>query len=774
MRGFIVDSGHSTIDNKEYIDLFGKLESGESFVARQEIKPYLFIEEKNKKRVDKLLKKFIVSDTDLRTFQGEKVVKISSGLSSELNKLIAHLHDLEIPTYEADVKLYSRYCIDHGIRGSIDIEGEYELAERINRAYTNAEIKPSDYTPALSVLSIDIETDKNSGALYCIGLYGKNYQKTLFVGKNKMKNAETFSTEEECLEAFKKEIINKDPDIITGWNIIDFDLAYLQGKFAKYGISPDLGRDRSNMKLRIESNYMRNSSCTIKGRQVLDGLNLLGDSFIKEAPMIKKLHFDSLSLEDVSQAILGEGKLIKGKERHNEIDKLYKSNPEALVEYNMKDCKLVYDILQKTSIISLAVTRSRLTGMPLDRITASIAAFDSVYIRAARDKGLVSPTSHFKRKEERIKGGFVKDAKPGIYPDVLVLDFKSLYPSIIRTFNIDPASHLEKAEKGCIETPNKTYFRNTAGILPEIIESLHKEREKAKKEKNELASYALKITMNSFFGVLASPNCRYFSLDVANAITSFGRDIIQQTAGFVEKGKHHVIYSDTDSVFVSANTSGKGAEALGIELQDSVNKFYQEYVKKNYNRTSFLELEYEKHYKAFMIPSTRKVIEGAETTGAKKRYAGLLSTGELEIVGLEAIRGDWTEAAGEFQKELLMKVFKKEPYEQFIQKFIRDIIAGKYDDELIYRKSIRKDLSEYTKTTPPHVKAARKLPVLDSTVIQYYITEDGPEPIQLHKHKIDYEHYLKKQIAPIAEQVLGLLGKSFEEVMKGSKQAKLF
>ena len=777
MKGFIVDAAPTTVNGKEYIDLFGRLDSGESFVARQEVIPYLFIEEKDRKKNEKVLKKYTLEQTNLKTFKGESVLKVSFPLAEELNKLSKYFNESKMQTYEADVKPYFRYIIDNNLLGAIEIEGDYEMAERVNRAYVNAEIKPSTSVPILSVLSIDIETDKNGGDLYCIGLYGKNYEKTFLVGKKKVKdvkNVEIFEDEESCLEAFKAELIKKDPDIITGWNVIDFDLNYLQKRFAKYKIQTDFGRDKSNMKLRIESNYMKSSSCKIEGRQVLDGLNLLGDPFIKEAPMVKKLHFESLSLEDVSQAILGEGKLIKGDDRHSKIDEYYKQAPEKLVAYNRLDCKLVYDILEKTNIIQLAVERSIQTGMLLERITSSIAAFDSLYIRTARQRGLVSPTNIFRKKEERIKGGFVKDAKSGIYHDVVVLDFKSLYPSIIKTFNIDPASQLEKKEKDCIESPNKAYFTNSEGLLPEIIHKLHLEREKAKKESKELASYALKITMNSFFGVLASPNCRYFNLDMANAITSFGREIIQETAARIEKEKHEVIYSDTDSIFLKAETSGKGAEKLGLEIQNSINDFYQDYVKKKYGRNSFLELEYEKHYKAFMIPAVRKTVEGVETAGAKKRYAGLLSNGELEIVGLEAIRGDWTEAAQEFQRELLIKVFKKEPYEQFILKFIKDLAAGKYDSKLIYRKSIRKDLAEYTKTTPPHVKAARKLPVLDSTVIQYYITEDGPEPIQLLKHKLDYEHYMKKQIAPIAEQVLTLLGKSFDDIIKGTKQAKLF
>src|SRR3989344_3796819 len=209
--------------------------------------------------------------------------------------------------------------------------------------------------------------------------------------------------------------------------------------------------------------------------------------------------------------------------------------------------------------------------------------------------------------------------------------------------------------------------------------------------------------MNSFYGVLASPNCRFFNLKMANAITHFGRFIIQLTAKEIEKLGLKVIYSDTDSVFVivEKEINIKEADKIGIEIQNKINNFYNDYVKKNYNRQSFLELEFEKQYVSMMLPKTRSSQEGA-----KKRYAGLIEKDgkeTLEITGLEAIRGDWTEAAQDFQRELLTKTFHKENPSEFIKSFVKKINEGKLDSKLIYKKSIRKDLDKYTKTTPPHV-----------------------------------------------------------------------
>ncbi len=776
MKGYIIYPTYETINNETIVQLYGKLENGQSFVTINKLKPYFYIKEKDLKRVEKLIAKYEIEKVDLTNFQEEKVIKISASNQQDLNKLHQEIHK-KVDTYEADIKPHTRFLIDNNILQTIKIDGEYQSSEKIDRIYENPKISSIEpFKPKLKVLSIDIESSKKSGELYCIGLYTENEKKVFMITNHKLKNIVPCKNEVDCLEKFKSELIKIDPDIITGWNFIDFDLVYLKNLFNKNKIPFDIGRNNDNLRLRIESGFFRTSSANISGRQALDALSLIRDPFIKEAPTIRNSEFESYTLEDVSQVILKKGKLLKGKFRHEEIEGLYKKNTleshQKLADYNLKDCELVYEILEKTKMIDLAVERSILTGLPLDRITASIAAFDSLYLRKARSKGLVCPTTRFKNKEERITGGYVQSLNPGIYNNVLILDFKSLYPSIIKTFNIDPASYLEKKEKDSIESPNKAYFKNNSGILPEIIEKLHQAREKAKSEKRELASYAIKIIQNSFFGVLANPNCRFFNLNIANAITHFGQFIIKLTAKEIEKLGYKVIYSDTDSNFVETNLEKEKADQLGKKIEHHINDFYKEYVKKNYNRTSYLELEFKKQYLSLMIPKLRGQ-EGA----AKKRYAGLIEKNgkeEIEITGLEAIRGDWTEAAQEFQKELLKKAFKKQPIKEFINSYIKKIKSGELDSKLIYRKSIRKSLEEYTKTTPPHVKAARQLDKLESNIIEYYITIEGPEPIQKLRHKIDYDHYIEKQIAPIANQVLNLLNENFEELTKNSKQAKLF
>jgi len=233
-----------------------------------------------------------------------------------------------------------------------------------------------------------------------------------------------------------------------------------------------------------------------------------------------------------------------------------------------------------------------------------------------------------------------------------------------------------------------------------------------------------------------------------------------------------VLVHNTDSIFVKIkDLDYEEAKVKGDEIEQYINKFYVAYVKKNYNRKSFLELEFEKIYKKFYMPSVR----GSET-GAKKRYAGVLENNgkdEIQYVGLEVVRRDWTKLAKKFQSELLIKVFSDKKVDLFVKKFVEDLESGKYDDLLVYKKSIRKAVSEYTKTTPPHIQAARKLGKTDVGTIEYVVTTDGPEPIQKIKHKINYDHYVDKQIKPIANSVLNLLGKNFDDVLLG-KQKSLF
>ncbi len=769
MKGFIVYQGSEVRDNKQYVYLFGRLENGETFLTINHFLPYFYIRTADRKKAEKL-EKADYEDTDFINFQDETVTKVTLQLSKNVAPLRDLFADAGIRSYEADIRYTQRFLIDKGIKGAVDIEGDFERPSEgtIDRMYIEPTLKPVEgYFPKLKVLSIDIETDKHAGDLYAIGLYTPSFQKVLIKKKGTFNNAEAIPDEERLLERFKELVVELDPDILTGWNFIDFDLKYLQDRFKKNKIEFKLGRINWPCKLRISDSFFKDSSADIPGRMVLDGIHLLKISHVK---------LNDYKLDTASKMFLGEGKIFSGPHRYEQIDLAFQQDPQMLIDYNLKDAKLAYDVIEKSDALNLTIRRSLLTRLPLDKVQGSIAALDSVYLKELQKEKIVAPTSARGDREERIKGGYVLDPQPGIYTNIIVFDFKSLYPSIMRTFNIDPyafAAALKiKNKKELIEAPNGARFVSGEGILPRLIQQLWEERDAAKKRKDKLGTYAIKIMMNSLFGVMANPTCRFYSLDMANAITSFGRFFIQQAAAKAEEWGYDVIYGDTDSLFINPQEKNyKKTLAIGADIQQRLNTYFTEFVKKTYKQRSFLEVQFEKVFKKFFLPQIRKKEEGA-----KKRYAGLIEgekKEELVFVGLETVRRDWTDVAKKFQRELLDRVFHEQEILNFIRSFVRDLKEGKYDDLLVYRKGIRKSVEEYTKTTPPHIKAARKIGRVGTGIIEYIQTTKGPEPLEAHTSPIDYDHYVKKQLQPIADSILVVLGKSFEAILKDHKQSSL-
>ncbi|MEK6886474.1 MAG: DNA polymerase II [Nanoarchaeota archaeon] len=776
MRGFIVYPTYRISDNKDkaLIYLFGRLENGESFLTISEYKPYFYIKTEDQKAAKEILN-VEFDETNKHNFKGDKLTKVIFKLPSDLKDKRVFLENRKIKTYESDVLFTNRFLIDHNITASMEIEGEFKKANYVDRIYENPKLIPAEFNPNLKVLSIDLEAEDAdpSKKLYSISMYDGTYKKVFIVSDKNLDDAVSFGDEKSLLQAFRQKIIDLDPDIIIGWNIIDFDLDYLKEKFDYHKIEFKLGRADWPCKLRIEESFFKDSKADFPGRQILDGIQLLKGAFIK---------FQDYRLDTAAKEVLGERKLIGHEHKVDDIIEAYNHNPQKLVDYNLSDSKLVFDILTKLDLINLTSLRSYLTGMSLDRVNASVASLDSLYLRTLYKHNIVANSlGEINRDEERIKGGFVMESTPGIYDFVVVLDFKSLYPSLIITFNIDPYSFIEKPEKDLdnkkyIKCINGAVFRNDFGFLPQIIEEVWNQRDIAKKKKDTTASNALKILMNSMFGALANPASRYYSLDIANAITHTGQFMIKFCADRIKEAGYKVIYGDTDSLFILPTANSlEESEKIGRKLVGDINLFLKTYIKDTYERESFMELQFDKVFRRFMMPKTR----GSET-GSKKRYAGLrVKDGkeEIDVTGMEFVRGDWCDAAKEFQYTLLDMIFhgKEDEIKKYIREYVKDIKAGKMDDKLVIRKSIRKELELYTKITPPHVRAARKLKKITSSVIEYYIAEGNePYPVELMKgHKIDYEYYIEKQIEPLADTVLSFYGSSFGDLMKGHSQKGL-
>nr|MDT0253266.1 DNA polymerase II [Endozoicomonas sp.] len=515
---------------------------------------------------------------------------------------------------------------------------------------------------------------------------------------------------------------------------------------------------------------------SIPGRMVIDGIDAL-----KSATW----QFDSFSLESVARELLGKGKAIDDvSNRLSAITHDFHHNKQKLAKYNLEDCRLVTEIFEKTRLLDFLRLRSELTGLELDRIGGSVQAFTNLYLPKLHRAGYIAPNL----PEDgglASPGGYVMESLPGLYNNVLVLDFKSLYPSIIRTFKVDPLGLVEGLNHRDDAIPGfkGAFFSRERHFLPEIITQLWQQRDQAKAEHDNARSQAIKILMNSFYGVLGSGGCRFYDTRLASSITLRGHEIMQQTSQWVEEQGHQVIYGDTDSIFIllDESLSHKEAEQIGQQLATDINRRWQGLLKDSLGLTCYLEMEYETHYRRFLMPTIR----GSET-GSKKRYAGLKvgKTGdELVCKGLEAVRSDWTPLARKFQAELLQRVFAGGDPSVYILDTVNAVQQGEKDDQLVYKKRLRRRLNDYVKNVPPQVRAARMadeqnraagkpLQYQNRGSVQYVFTMNGPEPLDYLNSVIDYDHYVTKQLKPIADGILPFVNLDFEKII--TSQSSLF
>ncbi|MEH6569403.1 MAG: DNA polymerase II, partial [Halioglobus sp.] len=683
-------------------------------------------------------------------------------------------HDL-VPL-ESDINPADRFLMERFITGSAALHGEIHTRGG-HTIMRNPSIKAAPYKPTLSVASIDIETTMEGLQLYSIGVHAiRDNQHTRLVfmlGRGASQDWVTsYTDQKQLLQAFMDWVAQYDPDILIGWNVVNFDLWYLQRVSDHLGLRLALGRDGRTTHWRdLDEDGLR-KTVQMPGRVVLDGIELLRAAFYR---------FESFSLENVSRELLGEGKLLAGGDRGREISELFEHDKTALANYNLKDCELVSDIFQATALLDFAIARTVMTGLNIDRMGGSVASFDNLYLPRLHRQGFVAPTASADLIAS--PGGFVLDSMPGMYDHVLVLDFKSLYPSIIRTFFIDPlglslGTHLQAAESATVPGYLEARFARAGHILPELIRQLWDKRDEAKSMGDGPLSQAIKIIMNSFYGVLGTPGCRFFDPRLASSITRRGHEILQRTRDYIEQAGQSVIYGDTDSVFVwirDADTDDDAVSA-GRKLELELNHFWQTTLREEHDLECALELEFETHYKRFLMPTIR----GSEK-GSKKRYAGVVAGKDgdtLIFKGLENVRTDWTRVAREFQEELYRRIFMREPYEDLVIKTTARVLAGEEDKRLIYRKRLRRRLSEYQRNIPPHVQAARLyeargLPVpARGDWVEYVITTSGAEPAAKPLAMIDYQHYVDRQLEPVADGILGFVGSSFRRLV--DKQIVMF
>jgi DNA polymerase II len=776
-RGFVLTPTYRIVAGRAEVHLHSILEAGEpALLIDDHFPPYFFVPAAPADEVRRLEPGARVTATTFVTFAGEPVARVEVDRPGDVPPIRTRLHAAGVECLEADVRFASRYLIDHGIRGSFVAEGPWERRSGVGRVYRNPALAPADFVPRLRVLAFDIETSPDGRYLYSIASAGTGGDRVFLVDPDggalpatahalaDLPQVTVVPDERAALAGFLAHLRAVDPDVLTGWNVGDFDVPVLLRVGRRTHLRVTLGRTDDEAEVRRDPGFTRDPRVIVAGRQVLDGLALVRSAFIR---------LDDYRLETAARTILGTGKLFGPENRGAHIEAAYRTDPAALVTYNLHDARLVLEILERTGLVELTVRRSLLTGMPLDRVGAQIAAVDSLYLGALRARGRVAPSvgAGPDAATTEISGGLVLDSVPGLYRAIIVFDFKSLYPSLIRTFNIDPLTHVPPAEAArlpaavLVRTPDGSAFRrDEPGILPELVRRLWEDRARARAAGDAVGAQATKILMNSLFGVLGASASRLFSPAVANAITRAGQHVIRLAAQIVASRGHRVIYGDTDSLFVDLGEPDPArAEAAAPALRDAIGREVAQSLRREFGCESHLELEFEKVYARFWMPEVRG---GAR--GSTKRYAGLVGSGEgtLELVGLEAVRRDWSEVARRFQRELLTRVFHDRAVAGFVRAFVDDLRAGRIDGELVYRKAIRKPLHAYTKTTPPHVKAARKQAGDPARIISYVMTQAGPEVVGETTAPLDYEHYVVHQLRPIADAVLHLLdGPLFDEII---------
>ena len=696
---------------------------------------------------------------EYKNIRKEKVVDFIIETETEFLNLKNYFKSKKIKCYELDLKPEQNYLIEKDLK---ILNGD---ENKINFKY----------------LILDIETigkDFDNQEITLISTYSKNenmsfvyVNKEKIKDKNKIKNfnpkdfsLKIFKNEKEMLKNFLQDIKNFSPQIISGWNVIDFDFLVIKNRCKKLNLQFNFSKYNGITKMRIINDFFRESYLEVPGIIIIDSIFLLKKNFInfpdfKLSTVAKEvLKDDKINLEDDNLA----DENIQSK--MDVITNMFYKNPIKLIKYNFKDSLLVSNIIEKLKLLNLMKKRSIISNTPILNVKSPVYTLDLMYLKKLHKLNLIANTNFNFSSGQSITGAFVMNPEIGFHNNIFVFDFKSLYPSLIMTFNLDPFTYDIKGE---IIAPNNAKFSKKIGILPEIISNLAQERQIAKDEKNFIKSNAIKVTMNSFYGAIASPKSRFYNNEIGEAITGFARFFIKLTRDYIQNNKiGKVIYGDTDSVFIKFEKIIGDKKTYSKKIENKINIYLKNYIEKNYKINSKLEIEAEKIYSNFFIAS-------------KKRYVGFnLDKQKLEFVGLEYVRGDWTNLAKKFQKKIIEMIFDKKKIIEmkiYIYDFINKLENGKFDNDLEYWKKLTKPLKDYTKTTPPHVKAAREIKDFDNRLVKYIMTIDGPKHISKRnkKTKYDYKHYVEKQLIGVCDDIFNGINIDIKDLIYKKTQKSL-
>ncbi|MCL4312337.1 MAG: DNA polymerase II [Candidatus Thermoplasmatota archaeon] len=583
----------------------------------------------------------------------------------------------------ADIPFHHRFIYDFDLGSTVEIEGENAEEEKKN--YTTDLVikiktvkKTEDFNPELKIFSFDIENSISTREIFVIGY------SIYFDGK--IREGSLTGSEPEILKGFNELVQKEDPDIITGYNIDGYDMPLLDERMKFNRLQFSIGRDFISPR-RIMDQYWR-----LHGR-------VIDDTWWE---VRKVLHPKHETLNYVSNMLLNEGK-----ENVNRLDieNEWNKRRDDVIKYCIKDAKLALLIYRKIRILDRNLYLSTVSMLPLDDVTngGTSTYVDSLLIRRADRENIGVPMSSSKFSNDTYAGGYVHTMDPGLYDMIVVLDFKSMYPSMIIKYNI---CFTTLSPEGTIIAPNGARFLSPdvkKGLIPDLLEQLMKKRDEVKKQmKEDKANYeyfdglqaAIKVLMNTFYGVLGTSFYRFTNRDISSAITAFARNTIKSIIEDLEKSGNKVIYGDTDSIFIE---SGKDTLDEAIEFGNKLSSEISEREK--------LILEFE------------KIMDPLFSHGAKKRYAGKIvyppsSAGEILVRGYETRRTD----SFDLQSEALSRVFDLilsrdvDGAKGYAESLIKEVATGKIDtSKLVISRSV-KNFSEYKNASSmANVNAAKKL-----------------------------------------------------------------
>lgn len=692
--------------------------------------------------------------------------------------------------FDYDIPPARKYLIDHNLvpMEAIEVEGETRGEKHEKELIMTKPPEPAEVEvdEKLKVMSFDIESYNPDGdprpekdPIIMLSIAdNQGFEKVLTWRDfdSELDYVEVVENERGLLERFMQIIEERDFDVITGYNTDLFDFPYISDRAEKLNIDLELGRDDAE----ITSRRRRFETVTrVPGRPHIDIYALV--DFLSRIGAIRLIDY---TLENVYEHMLDK---TKPDFEAAEISGAWDEGKEEaikLLEYSLSDSKATLELTEEIFPLVIELSKnvkqsifdvSRMTPGQLVEWLLVFKAHQIDELVPARPVG----SKYEKRQRTSYVGGYVKEPKKGLHEGLVVLDFRSLYPTIIVTHNIDPATiNCDCCDsEEAVSVPNLDYkfCQKRRGFIPETLRGLIEERSDLKKKMKDLKEssreyksinnrqWALKIIANSFYGMLGYPRARWYSKECAESVTSFGRYYIKRTIEMAEEEGFDVVYGDTDSLL--------------CKMGDKDKQDVEEFLKRvNEDMPGIMELELEGYHKRGVFIS-------------KKRYAMISEDNKMEIKGLEFVRRDWAALAKDTQKRVLKAILQEgspEKAAEIVQEVTRNVRKGNVDlEDLIIHTQLKKPIEEY-KSEGPHVAAARRLrkegEEVEPGMTMTYIVEkssgnisDRAIPVsQFGDRDYDSDYYINNQILPAVMRVMEVLGYTEEDLRyEETKQTKL-